>query len=66
MIAWIASFTIPEWALVAAAVLTFAVVGMTVTLYMITGRSRRRDDDGLDDYMPGSVVDRYRAHEGWF
>jgi len=66
MIAWIASFTFPDWLLVTATILAIAACGMTAVFYMITNRRRRRDDDGLDDYMPGSVVDRYRAHEGWF
>jgi len=62
---WIASFTISDWALVAATVLTIAVVGMTVALFRITRRPPK-DDDGLDFYRPGDLAQRYREHEGCF
>jgi len=66
MIAWITSFTFPDWMLLGSVVLAIAACGMTAVFYMITGRRRRRDDDGLDFYHPGDLAQRYREHEGWF
>ena len=63
---WIAERTLVDWMLFGAVVLAVMACGMTIAMYMITGVSRRDDEDGLDFYRPGDLDARYREHEGWF